>query len=324
MAKWKQIGSSDSKFYTYIAPTASMPVIIGPGDRLPTPKEVVDAINKGKIDDLNRVYPSIGIKYDQTLDAHSEEDLPPGAYYYAPASWSRPDGLVPTKIRDDSYTERDVFHIIRKDITDFLDAEEMYGDIGIQFRRGILMYGPPGEGKTVIIRQLAKDIIPDNAFTIFTRSAPSREFLEHLQKVEPNRIKVFIFEELAATLGDPWTSTEAMLDFLDGETSPNKSLIIGTTNYPAMLPRNIIDRPSRFDLLVKVGPPAGKEINRIAKHYLKRDIKQAEMDALNGLSTAAIKEACILSMKSKVTIQSAAKELKARHELVLSGFDHED
>jgi len=320
MTKWKQIGTDNSKFYTYVDRTTNNPVVIGPGDRQPTPKEIVEALHSGLIDSGHNSFSGIGIKHDQTMEENSAEELPDGTYYYVPPGWSHPDGLVPVNVRGDSYIERDVYHTIYNDIQDFINAEDFYNEVKIQFRRGILMYGPPGEGKTTIIRQLAHDVLTDNTIIIFTKNTPTREFLEYIRTAEPERMKVFIFEELAAAVSSPYFSTEALLDFLDGETSPSRSIIIGTTNYPHMLPMNIVDRPSRFDLLIEVGPPEGTEISRIAEHYLQRKPKQLEIDALDGLSTAAIKEACILSIKSKKTIKKAAEELKARHDLAVAGF----
>jgi hypothetical protein len=321
--EWKLIDYGHIKLYTYRASDREhIPTVIGPGDRMPTPKEIVEALAKGSVDfAYGPGFPGVGLKYDEVTDEHTSTNLPPGNYYYVPPAWNRPDGLSPMVIRNDSHVKRDVFHVIKDDLSSFIEAEETYGEIGIQYRRGLLMYGPPGEGKTTIIRQIAAEVLPDDAVTIFTREVPTRTFLEHMKHYESPRIKVFVFEELAATVNNPYNSTEELLDFLDGESSPNKSVIIGTTNYPRALPMNIVDRPSRFDLLIKVGAPSGHEISDIAAHYLGGKVPaQVEIDALDGLSTAAIKEACILHRKSKKSLVKAAEELRKRHKLAKDGF----
>jgi SpoVK/Ycf46/Vps4 family AAA+-type ATPase len=82
-----------------------------------------------------------------------------------------------------------------------------------------------------------------------------------------------------------------LLNFLDGQNSWDKSIVIATTNYPHTLPGNIVDRPSRFDRLYKVDCPT-EEVRRI---YLEAKLgKEAVTDELikgtKGYSIAHLRE----------------------------------
>ena len=66
-----------------------------------------------------------------------------------------------------------------------------------------------------------------------------------------NRLKVIVIEELA-TLVQRNDYTE-LLNLLDHMALQDNVLFLMTTNSPDVIPENIIDRPSRVDILEEVG-----------------------------------------------------------------------
>ncbi len=111
------------------------------------------------------------------------------------------------------------------------------------------------------------------------------------------------------------------LAFLDGEISLDRCLILATTNYPERLPGNIVDRPSRFDMLYRIGDPNEDSQTILLKHYLGRDIiEDQEIRVTKGLSAAALREACLLVRLKNYSLAEASKRLKRHKELVRREF----
>jgi mitochondrial chaperone BCS1 len=48
--------------------------------------------------------------------------------------------------------------MLLKDMQDFLSRSSWYSDTGIPYRRGYLLYGPPGSGKSSLISALAGEL----------------------------------------------------------------------------------------------------------------------------------------------------------------------
>lgn len=173
---------------------------------------------------------------------------------------------------------------------------------------------------TTALREIVKEEIPEDAIVVFTGNLPSMAMIKKLQEEEKHRLKVFVFEELVAMLARHEMDVEELLDFLDGEASLDNCLIFATTNYPERLPGNIVDRPSRFDRLIKVGNPNRDTRHELLKLYLSRDPLEEEVDATEDMSVAAIKEACILSRLHELSFDKAVEVMKKMREVVKDDF----
>jgi ATP-dependent 26S proteasome regulatory subunit len=205
-----------------------------------------------------------------------------------------------------------------EDFQSFLRSEDIYRKIGAMYRRGILLYGPPGEGKTSVVRTLIKNELPAQSVAIFFESLPSNEFISAMAKSLSSRFKVFVFEELAHIVER--AKMENVLDFLDGESSIDRTLTIATTNYPERLPRNVVERPSRFDKVYKLGDPTAQDRKLLLDLFLAREATSNEVELTNALSTAAIKEVCLLSHLRGLTVAQAVARLRRHSELVKREF----
>lgn len=182
------------------------------------------------------------------------------------------------------------------DIKHFWDSEPKFRKVGLLWKRGILLWGPPGSGKTSLLNLLSKEIVARNGVAMFTNN-PHRAAhgLEMFRKIDPTRSLVVILEDIDAIIKD-WGES-ALLALLDGEVQIDNVVYIATTNYPELLDKRIVNRPSRFDEIIKIDMPTALA----RKIYLKNKVErfntqegQIELDewvtGTKGMSIAHLRE----------------------------------
>ena len=151
-----------------------------------------------------------------------------------------------------------------------LDADQ-FDEVGIEPPTGVLLHGPPGTGKTMLARAVAKQT--DATFIKMAGSELVRKFIgegarlvrdlfELAAENEPAIIFIDEIDAVASTRTESKTSGDAevqrtmmqLLNEMDGFDDRGDICIIAATNRFDMLDRAIL-RPGRFDRLIDVPKP---------------------------------------------------------------------
>ncbi|GME92505.1 unnamed protein product [[Candida] boidinii] len=144
---------------------------------------------------------------------------------------------------------------IVKDVEEFLSSGKWYYDRGIPYRRGYLLYGPPGSGKTSFIQALAGHL--DYNIAILNISEPNLtdDRLAYLMNNIPERT-ILLLEDIDAAFNRREQTTDkgytsgvtfsGLLNALDGVSSAEEVLTFMTTNHPERLDPALL-RPGRVD-----------------------------------------------------------------------------
>lgn len=186
-----------------------------------------------------------------------------------------------------------------QEIETFWDSQDKYAQRGYRHRRGYLLYGPQGSGKSSIVQQMVARITSRGGIVFLCTGQPGflNTALQNFRSVEPTRPVLCIFEDIDSIIQKH--SDKDILSLLDGESQIDYVLNLATTNYPEQLDRRIVSRPRRFDRVIKIGMPS--DTVRLA--YLQRKLTDAtpeELDYLvrasEGFSFAALAE-IIISVK---------------------------
>ena len=198
----------------------------------------------------------------------------------------------------------------------FLNSKDFYTKNRVFYKLGLLLHGPPGNGKTSLIRYMVNNMLPKDCMKIWCNTVPNLEFVQEFKKSD--KLKVFIFEELTTALAHHST-VKQFLEFMDGEHSVENSIVIATTNYPENLPGNVVDRKGRFDLIQKIDNPSNDDRAAIVEHYFKTSNDEM-VELTNGMTFADIKEIYLLNKVHGMSFEDAVKDLKNHKELVSNTF----
>ena len=210
---------------------------------------------------------------------------------------------------------------IISEIEKFWSKEEVYRQNKILHRRGILLHGGPGNGKSCVLFQAMKYIMKQDGIALNGNCKPSHliEALKDLRKIETTRKIICILEDIDKIVRE--YGEDKLLALLDGEDKTNSILFLATTNEPESLSKALTARPKRFDRLYFIDYPN----DDIRRQYIKQKMKDISDDQLEryvaktrGYSFASLAELLVSIICLDYTLEDALETLNGIQENKLS------
>ncbi len=179
------------------------------------------------------------------------------------------------------------------EIVDFLKNPKEYSKMGAKIPRGILLYGKPGTGKTLIAKAIAGEAgVPFISMSgsefveMFVGLGASRvrKLFEKAKKMSPC---IIFIDEIDAIGSRRTSSTGAesennqtlnqLLVEMDGFNSDETVIVLAATNRPEMLDKALL-RPGRFDRQITIPAPDMNDRQRILELHAKNKKVSSEVD----------------------------------------------
>ena len=210
-------------------------------------------------------------------------------------------------------------------VIDIIFNTEKYQIFGINFPSAIVLYGPPGCGKTFAVERLVEFIdwpnysIDSNSIGSPYIHATSKKISELFDKAINDAPSIITIDEMEAFLSDrQFGSTsglhrvEEVAEFLRRipEAIKNNVLIIAMTNMIDMIDPAILRR-GRFDHLIEVGMPAKEEVTSLLDSLLSKLPKADNLNLdkiINELTGRALSDSSFVVREAARLAAKAGKE----------------
>ena len=221
------------------------------------------------------------------------------------------------------------------DVKAFIEAREWYLDRGIPYRRGYLLYGAPGTGKSSFIQALAGEFDFNIAMLNLSERGLTDDRLMHLLINVPPRT-IVVLEDADAAFTNRRAQTDedgyrganvtfsGLLNALDGVASAEERIVFLTTNHVDRLDAALV-RPGRVDLTVCFGEATPWQIERLWDRFFSQqdpegELKREYIDKLRALgildrtSTAALQGHFLFNKDDPAGAVATVDHLLPRHE----------
>jgi mitochondrial chaperone BCS1 len=259
----------------------------------------------------------------QQVLAHAEKRRAHRLALYTVDRWGEQWHLADTKPRrslDSVVLDADAARALHDDIRGFFARRENYAQLGIPWRRGYLLHGPPGTGKTSVAYALAGELQLKLCTLSLTNPKLNDHSIADLLQRTPARSLILI-EDIDAFFNARdkqdsriEVSFSGLLNALDGVAAQEGRIIVLTTNHRDRLDPALI-RPGRIDVAVELGLATADQARRLFLRFFPQG--QAQVDeALHGyperlLSPAQVQQLLLASSDAG----DAGQRLKAAIEL---------
>lgn len=204
----------------------------------------------------------------------------------------------PTIAAADVILPLNVLPTVEKHVTGPAQHAVRLRELGIHLKRGLLLHGPPGTGKTHTVRYLMGTLADS---TILVLTGNSLFFIEQAaalaRRLAPSVVVVEDVDLIAQDRsfspgGNP--ALFSLLDAMDGVAADADVTFVLTTNRAAALEEALTQRPGRIDLAVEIPRPDADGRRRLMTLYAGGAIIDADLapviDATEGATASAIKE----------------------------------
>ena len=178
---------------------------------------------------------------------------------------------------------------IRAELIRFCDVIknfEEYNLLGIEIPRGILLYGEPSIGKTI----LAKSFIKESEVKSFTirKDKHSREFVKHIRntfdKAKKEEFAIVFLDDMDKFANEDEYHKDAeeyvVIQSCIDECKDSNVFVLATANNIYCLPNSLM-RAGRFDKVIQMTCPSGDDAKKIIKHFLSKKRVLGDIDDIS-------------------------------------------
>jgi transitional endoplasmic reticulum ATPase len=263
-------------------------------------------------------------------------------YLYEDGDWQK-DKTLFRSVRKASWDDVIIDPVMKtdiiKDVESFFGSRSSYSQYNVPWKRGIILHGPPGCGKTISIKALMNNVRHQGVSNLYVKSfkasgcqtdqASIRQIFVKARAVAP---ALLIFEDLDSLVTDELRSF--FLNEVDGVEENNGILIIGSTNHLDRLDTSITKRPSRFDRKFHFKSPSEQGRRLYCQYWQSKlesnsdidftdEVCQAVAAATEGFTFAYLKELFVQTLLVSVSGKADNSEPAVLSEEQVLGDDKE-